>query len=202
MNRIVCSRFTLLALSGFALAACQGGSDDVAGSGSSGPATTVHSKPAASADQPAASANKASKSPGKPSAPINIDYEIMGVPVVGIPLSINVKISSRLDQPIRVNYRINDSTSLMFSDAQSETVSLLPDGDEAYSAEQVTVIPQREGRLFLNVSAEIETDIGMMARVMAIPIQVGNLRPTPQVNGQLTTGEDGEALISMPAKEE
>ena len=126
----------------------------------------------------------------------------MGKPVVGIPLSINVKISSGLDQPIRVNYRIIDTTSLMFSEAQSETVSLVPVGDEAYSAEQVTVIPQREGRLFLNVSAEIETDIGMMAKVMAIPIQVGGVRPTPQVNGELTTGEDGEALLSMPAKED
>ena len=41
-----------------------------------------------------------------------------------------------------------------------------------------------------------------MARVMAVPIQVGNVRPTLQVNGELTTGEEGEALISMPAKEE
>ncbi len=195
MKPILSVRFPLLAVCSFALAACQSGSDDVADSESTGAATTVHSKPAASAD-------KASKSPGKPSAPINIDYEIMGMPVVGIPLSINVKISSGLDQPIRVNYRINDTTSLMFSDAQSETVSLVPVGDEAYSAEQVTVIPQREGRLFLNVSAEIETDNGMMARVMAIPIQVGSHRPAPRVNGELITGEDGEALISMPAKED
>ena len=194
MNRIFIARFSLLVLGGFGLAACGGGSDDVAGGETAGAATTVHSKPA--------SAEKPRTSPGEPSAPINIDYEIMGVPVVGIPLSINVKVTSGLDQPISVNYRINDTTSLMFSDAQSERVSLVPLGDEAYSVEQVTVIPQREGRLFLNVSAEIETDVGMMAKVMAIPIQVGSLRPTPQVNGQLTTGEDGEALISMPAKED
>lgn len=190
MNRIQTVRISLLLLYGIALAACRSGSD-----GGESTGTIVHSKPAASADKPR-------KSPGKPLAPINIDYEIMGMPVVGIPLSINVKISSGLDQPIRVNYRINDTTSLMFSDAQSETVSLVPVGDEAYSAEQVTVIPQREGRLFLNVSAEIETDNGMMARVMAIPIQVGSHRPAPRVNGELITGEDGEALISMPAKED
>ncbi len=197
MNRTLIAHFSLVC--GYALAACQSGSDNVAGAGaensSAKTATVVHSKPASAVDAPR-------RSPGSPSAPINIDYEIMGTPVVGIPLSINVKISSGLDQPIRVNYRINDTSSLMFSNAQSETVSLVPVGDEAYSAEQVTVIPQREGRLFLNVSAEIETDIGMMARVMAIPIQVGSLRPTPQVNGVLTTGEDGEALISMPAKED
>jgi len=195
MNRILSSFFVLL--SGLGLAACQSGDDEVAGSDRTNAktATAVHTKPAAPADAPRAS-------PGKPSAPINIDYEIMGTPVIGVPLSINVRISSALDQPVTVNYRINDTTSLMFTTAQSERVSLIPVGDETFSAEQVTVIPQREGRLYLNVSAEIETEIGMMAKVMAIPIQVGSFRPTPQVNGELITGDDGEALLSMPAKED
>ncbi len=195
MNRLFFARFSLLAFCGFAMAACQNDDDAAGGGETTVAATAVHSKPAMPTDNP-------KTSPGKPSAPINIDYEILGKPVVGIPLSINVKVSSALDQPIRMNYRINDSTSLMFPDAQSKSVSLVPTGKDAYSAEQVTVIPQREGRLFLNVSAEIETDVGMMAKVMAIPIQVGSQRPTPRVNGELTTGEDGEALISMPAKEE
>jgi len=198
MNRIPVARFSLLVICGFGLAACQSGSDNGAGSETSDAktATAVHSKPA----PPEKAAPRTS--PGKPSAPINIDYEILGQPVIGIPLSINVKVSSGLDQPITVNYRINDTTSLMFSDAQAERVSLRPVGDATFSTEQVTVIPQREGRLFLNVSAEIETESGMMAKVMAIPIQVGSRRPTPRVNGELTTGEEGEALISMPAKED
>ncbi len=199
MNKITLVRFFALLLAASALTACQSGSDEVAGAGSDSShakaATAVHSKPAAPADA-------ARTSPGKPSAPINIDYEIMGTPVIGVPLSINVKVSSTLDQPITVNYRINDTTSLMFTHAQSERVSLVAVGDKTFSAEQVTVIPQREGRLYLNVSAEIETELGMMAKVMAIPIQVGSFRPTPQVNGELITGDDGEALLSMPAKED
>lgn len=199
MNRIPIARFSLVVFCGFGLASCQSGSDKVSDAGaetaSAETTTAVHSKPAPPADAPRTS-------PGKPSAPIDIDYEIMGTPIVGMPLSINVKVSSRLAQPITVNYRINDATSLMFPAAQAKTLSLVPAGDEAFPAEQVTVIPQREGRLYLNVSAEIETEIGMMAKVMAIPIQVGNLRPAPQLNGELTTGEDDEALISMPAKED
>lgn len=183
MNRLP----SVLAVSVFvaALAACGGENDDIAAA--SGKA--VHSKP----EQVAVAAQRS------PSAPITIEYEIMGMPVVGIPLSINVKVSSELDEPITVNYRINDSTSLMFNEAQSERVSLVPIGEQGFSAEQVTVIPQREGRLFLNVSAEIETEVGMMAKVMAIPIQVGSLRAAPQVNSELTTGE---APISMPLQEE
>ena len=195
MNRPFFPRILLPVFCGMTLAACQSGSDNAVAEKTSVATAAVHSRPEMPAERP-------KTSPGKPSAPITIDYEIMGKPVIGIPLSINVKISSALDQPIRVNYRINDSTSLMFTNAQSRTVSLLPAGDEAYPAEQVTVIPQREGRLFLNVSAEIETDVGMMAKVMAIPIQVGRRRPAPQVSGELTTGEAGEALISLPAKEE
>jgi len=193
MTRLSVARIFVALLAGFGLVACQG--DDAAPVSGSEKTTVVHSKPAALADQQRSS-------PGKPSAPINIDYEILGTPVVGIPLSINVKVSSELEEPITVNYRINDSTSLMFPEAQSERVSLVRVGDQSFSAEQLTVIPQREGRLFLNVSAEIETEMGMMAKVMAIPIQVGSLRAAPQTNGELTSGEDGEALISMPAKEE
>lgn len=194
MNRILLARFSFILLCGVGLAACGSDNDKEAGEASTTD-SLVHSKPA-TADA------RLKKSPGKPSPPIKIDYEILGQPIVGIPLSINVRVSSPLEQPIAVNYRINDSTGLMFTEAQAERVSLVPIGDEAFSAEQVTVIPQREGRLFLNVSAEIETEIGMMARVMAIPIQVGAMRPAPQLNGELTTGEEGEALISMPAKEE
>ena len=158
MNRLFFARYSLFAFCAMAIAGCQSGDKVPAGADSTGVATAVHSQPESQA--------KPQPSPGKPSAPINIDYEIMGKPVVGIPLSINVKISSSLNQPIRVHYRINDTTSLAFPDIQSQTVSLIPIGDAAYSTEQVTVIPQREGRLFLNISAEIDTEIGSMARVM------------------------------------
>lgn len=197
MNRNFLARLSLLVLCGFGLCACQSGTDELGNSEGSSAETT-----AAAQDNPVVAPEERRISPGKPTAPIDIDYEILGQPVVGIPLSINVKVSSSLDQPITVKYRIGDVTSLMFSDAQARSVTLVPLGDKALSTEQVTVIPQREGRLFLNVSAEIETEIGMMARVMAIPIQVGSLRPAPRLNGDPITAVDGEALISMPAKED
>ena len=190
MNRNFLLRLSLAAVCGFGLAACGNGGEQHAGTDS-----VVHTKPAASDAE-------LKTSSGKPSPPIRIDYEILGTPVIGLPLSINVNVSSSLEQAITVNYRINDTTSLAFSDAQARTVSIVPVGDESFSAEQVTVIPQREGRLYLNVAAEIDTEIGKMTRSIAIPIQVGSLRPAPKVSGELTEGDAGEALISMPAKED
>jgi len=46
--------------------------------------------------------------------------------------------------------------------------------NEDWFKQQVTVIPQREGRFYLNVSASMEIPDGTLSTVMAIPIQVGN----------------------------
>jgi hypothetical protein len=195
MNRILIARFPLVVFCVCALTACQSDSKNVTGAETLSEQTTavMRSKPA-SIDAPRMLLRK-------PLAPISIDYEIIGTPVIGIPLSINVKISSTLNQPIRMNYRIIDTTSLMFADAQAQSTSLILVDAEAFATEQITVVPQREGRLYLNVSAEIETQVGMMAKVMAIPIQVGSLQPALLLNGTITIGKDGEGLISMPAKE-
>jgi hypothetical protein len=72
--------------------------------------------------------------------------------------------------------------------------------------QQVAVVPQREGRLYINVSAEVETAGGTIIKSMAIPIQVGNapVQPQlkqPQLNGELKEGPDGETVISMPAQQ-
>jgi hypothetical protein len=67
--------------------------------------------------------------------------------------------------------------------------------------QQVAVVPQREGRLYINVSAEVETAGGTIIKSMAIPIQVGNAPVQPQLNGELKEGPDGETVISMPAQQ-
>jgi hypothetical protein len=55
--------------------------------------------------------------------------------------------------------------------------------------------------LFLNVSAEVQTENGMMFRSVAIPIQVGAGSRAPAVNGEIRETADGEQVISMPASE-
>ena len=180
--------FTLL----LSLGACNEGSDNSA---------SVESTPAAVTSKPAATANRPA-SPGKPSAPISMKYEILGNPVVGQPVAINVEVRSTSgNHPVTVQYSINDSSALLFQAGQVERLQVTADAEKSASQQQLAVIPQREGRLYVNVSAEIQTADGLMIKSMAIPIQVGSAPEKPEINGELVEGPDGETVISMPAKE-
>ena len=141
-------------------------------------------------------------SPGKPSAPINFRYEVQGTPIVGQPVSVNLFVSSTAtDDPISLSYRVNDASSMSFPPSQAVRAELGVGPSNAPHEQQITVIPQREGRLYLNVSAEIETADGTMIKTTSIPIQVGSAPPDLQTNGELIETADGETAISMPAVE-
>jgi len=132
----------------------------------------------------------------KPQSPVQIAYRIIGTPIVGQPVAVDLQLTSMMGpQEVKLSYRINDSTAMQFPEAQPPSVSLAPGADESSGYQQVRVIPLREGRLFLNVSAEIQTDDGTMSTVTAIPIQVGasSIRE-PQQNGIETTDENGDAI--------
>ena len=117
------------------------------------------------------------------------------MPIVGSPLTVNLQIASvARSQPVTIDYRVNDTSSMMFAEAQPTTVRLEPAVNEEFIVQQVTVIPQREGRLYLNVSIAIETDNGTLSTVTAIPIHVGNVSTAPVEHGVLEVGEDGEAV--------
>jgi hypothetical protein len=168
------------------------------------PAST-ESAPAVATSKPAAAAiatGTGSTSPGKPSAPISMQYEILGNPIVGQPVAINVQVRSTSgSQPVTVQYSINDSSALVFQAGQVERLQYTANAEKTDSQQQLAVIPQREGRLYVNVSAEIQTPDGSMIKSMAIPIQVGSAPEKSEINGELVEGPNGETVISMPAKE-
>jgi hypothetical protein len=156
----------------------------------------------AAAPEVAAQAADAEASASKPTAPIAIDYTVVGTPVVGQPVSINLEVSSMLPgRAVTLNYRINDARNLVFPQAQAQRVALGVLGDSDRAAQQVIVVPQREGRLYLNVSAEVETEQGTLLKSMAIPIQVGSAPRELQTNGEVSQDADGEAIVSMPGDE-
>ncbi|MDH3748035.1 MAG: hypothetical protein OER97_07480 [Gammaproteobacteria bacterium] len=142
-------------------------------------------------------------SSGKPSGPITVAYRIIGKPVVGQPVAIDLRVSSTLGpQPINIGYRINDATAMQLAKSQPETVSLAPNSDDQMGVQQVRIVPMREGRLYLNVSASVETENGSMSTVTAIPIQVGDAARPLSKNGELQIDAEGNQIRVLPAKED
>jgi hypothetical protein len=137
-------------------------------------------------------------SPGKPQAPIIMSYQVVGSPIVGNPVLINVSISSS-QGPASVHYSITDRSALMFQDGQVELFEIADLSSGA--VQQLSVVPLREGRLYVNVSAEVQTPRGAMIRSMAIPINVGSAPERTESPTNVVEGPDGEAVISMPAQE-
>ena len=139
-------------------------------------------------------------SPGKPTAPISIDYEIVNQPIVGAPVQINVNVASG-EGPVTVRYSIDDASALLFQEDQVEEEEI-SDTASRNAPRQIRVVPQREGRVYVNVSAELETPGGAKIRSMSIPLRVGAAPENgPAGGGDVVEGPDGEAVISMPAEE-
>jgi hypothetical protein len=139
---------------------------------------------------------------GKPEGPVKIDYRIIGTPVVGQPLTIELELQSNVDdRPVTLSYSSQDSTAMTFPESQERRVSLAFEGEERLAGQRVTVVPAREGRLFLNVTAQMQSDTGSLGTVIAVPIQVGAAPRQLQDNGVVTTDEDGELIREMPASE-
>ena len=143
------------------------------------------------------------REPHTPFAPVRLEYKILGKPTVGQPVAIDLKIQSNMGpQAVNVNYRITDSSALVLGEAQLPNVEVLPDPGESFSSQQVIVVPQREGRLYLNVACDVKTPDGLMSTVQAIPIQVGAGTRQLEENGVVTTDENGELIRSLPATTE
>jgi hypothetical protein len=143
-----------------ALAACGGKKD------AEGPEAAVRDEPA----------KAAAHTPSSPGNLFRLEYEIIGTPVVGSPVSVDLAITALIgDEPVDLAFRIPDATALTMDAAQPRDLRRTPSPDDRTIRERVTVIPQREGRLFINVSASRTHDAGSLTSAISIPIHVGNV---------------------------
>lgn len=131
----------------------------------------------------------------KPGAPFSVSYKVIGTPIVGSPVTIQLRVDSTVGPaPMTLDYRINDLAAMMLAESQLESVRLEPASGEEFVTQQVTVVPQREGRTYLNVSASVETEDGTMSTVVAVPIQVGSGGRELAPHGELQVDENGETI--------
>jgi hypothetical protein len=131
----------------------------------------------------------------KPGSPYTVSYRIIGTPIVGSPVTVDLQVESNQGtQPLNLEYRINDASSMLLGESQPASVRMEFAANESSFTQQVTIIPQREGRFYLNVSASFETADGTMSTVTAIPIQVGTGTRELQPHGEVQQDEDGNAV--------
>ncbi len=131
----------------------------------------------------------------KPGAPFRVNYRIIGTPVVGAPLSIDLRVTSTLDPAaVDLSYRIPDESSMTLHTAQpADLVAEFAD-NERYVDQRITIVPPREGRLFVNVGVAIDTETGRASTTIAIPVQVGEGGRELEEHGELSTDEEGESI--------
>lgn len=148
---------------------------------------------------------------GKPSAPVSVDYEIVGTPVVGEPTQIDLNFaSSEAEALVYATYRIPDSSALTFVDVPGDKtpVEMQQVNGGSTGRHRLQVTPHSDGRHYVNVLAEIETELGSLTKSTSIPIEVASLGAQLQSKQSQQTREaeaqvdsSGEAIISMPATE-
>ena len=172
-----------------ALSACGNGDIDTSA------ATSADNAPPATPTESAKPLFAYDGTVSKPGAPFAMSYRIIGTPIVGSPVTIDLRVESMLGaRPITVDYRFNDAGAMSLHEAQPARVQVEPAANENFIAQRVTVIPQREGRHYLNVSASFETADGSRSTIMAVPIQVGAGGPELRENGEVRQDENGEAV--------
>ena len=176
------TRVSLLLLALLGLSAC--------GADTSPPAET---KADAEVQKEADAGDNFVRTPARPGTLFKVDYRIVGTPVVGSPVSIDLEIASTLgDEPLEIGFQIPDPSALMMDEAQPRTLTREPQAGERLIRERITVIPQREGRLFINVRASRSDDDGTASTMISIPIHVGNVDTSLQEHGRLETDDEGE----------
>lgn len=140
---------------------------------------------------------------GRPGGPVTIGYRIIGQPVVDQPVAVELLFASSLgEQALKVAYRISDASALKLADSQPASLTVAPAADGNAAVQRVSVVPLREGRVYLNVSADVVSADGSIGTVTAIPIQVSTAARPVQPGGTASNDEHGEAVPAPPADEE
>lgn len=105
--------------------------------------------------------------------PVTLDYRVVGNPVVGKAVGIEIQVDTPVtDRPVDLEFRVPEANSILFPEAQPQSVQVVSLAGAELRPQTVNVIPQRDGRVFLTVTARLETDRGAVRKSMSVPLQV------------------------------
>jgi hypothetical protein len=119
---------------------------------------------------------------------VDMAYRIEGTPAVGSPLTVRIQMFSPLDAQASV--RAAEGLQL---NAPELVMQATPG---VRSEHVITVVPQAEGRFYLNV---LSTANGRSSAT-AIAVQVGKAQAQLKPSGKVQVMPSGERVISVPAQ--
>ena len=138
------------------------------------------------------------ESSGFERSPFEIEYEIIGTPIIDQQVAIQLRLISTLEsRPIHLEFKINDSSSMTFADAQPQKVYLEPAASGNTLLQRVLIIPQKMGRIFLNVTASIKDTDGKMSMIIAIPVIVEQTSISSTESSEIQVTENPEKNMNF-----
>lgn len=125
---------------------------------------------------------------GKIGSGVQLAYRLDGTPAVGAPLNIAVQLSSRADAEVTLA-----ADAGLGLQAPQQVLRVAAGG----RIEQVlTVVPQSEGRFYLNLLVSSDGRGG----TTGLAVQVGKGTPVLKPPGKVVVTPAGERIVSVPAR--
>jgi hypothetical protein len=119
---------------------------------------------------------------------VDMAYRMEGTPTVGVPLTIRIQMTSR----VAAQTTLRAGEGLLLSNPDQ----VLQSQAGQRSEHAVTVVPQAEGRFYLNVFSVANNRGG----ASAIAVQVGKGTVQLKQSGKVQVMPSGERIISVPAQ--
>jgi hypothetical protein len=145
-------------------------------------------------------AASAATSPGKPLPPIAFDYRILGTPVAGQPLEI--EISTGVEAALAdLNVALSGNERLLVP-IEMARLRLAAAAAGQRATRTVRVTPVASGTVYLDVLLEAEIDGRQQSRAVTIPIRVGDGATPEPPAGTPSTDAEGAPIISLPGRDD
>ena len=104
---------------------------------------------------------------------ITIDFEILNKPILDESVIISLLLKTNdSSKKIFLNYSVLSEDDISFGDNQIDRFELSSNLRGIYPEQQIIIIPRREGRVFLAVSATMKFEKENVTKTISIPIDV------------------------------
>ena len=200
-------RFALMAavtlLAGTLVAGCGGGGDDEEAKAAKAAkrAKAEASEDGTSAVPPTGPADKQSRLAdavvdSKTTAPIDMQYDLLAKPEVGVPFEVELEFSPRLPAEA-IEVEVTEAAGLTIVGEKAAKFPKVEAGQKYTS--KLLVQGDKPGLYYVGIVAKMLTQVQTETRVFAVPVVIGNL-PAAQKTAPAKDAT-GQAVQSLPAQE-